>query len=73
MLDDPHGQRADELYHYGSGPAPQSQPVAPAPRLERFAPSVAFEPGLRMLAAGPAQYLTVLLFERLCERPQNKT
>jgi len=39
-----------------SGPAPQSQPVAPAPRLAALSRRlVAFGLGLRMLAAGPAQ------------------
>jgi hypothetical protein len=43
-------------------PAPQSKPVTPASRLvAQVAPLVAFELGLRILAAGPAPPSTVLL------------
>ena len=55
-----------------AGPAPQSQPVCPrsSPR-SAFAQSVAFGLGLRMLAAGPAHFPTLLRSRRLCERPAN--
>jgi hypothetical protein len=52
-----------------SEPAPQSQPVASAPRLATFSRlSVAFGLKVRMLAAGPAHPSTLLLFRRLCEQ-----
>jgi hypothetical protein len=45
-------------------PAPQSKPVAAASRLvAQIAPSVAFGPRLRILAAGPAPPTTLLLFQ----------
>jgi hypothetical protein len=53
-------------------PAPQSQPVGRrSPPRSASAPSVAFGLRLRVLAAGPAPFLTVLRSRRLCERPGN--
>ena len=52
-----------------SAPAPQSQPVASAPRLATLiTPSVASGLKMRVLAAGPAHSFTLLLSRRLCER-----
>jgi hypothetical protein len=42
-----------------------------SPPRSASAPSVAFGLGLRVLAAGPAHFLTVLRSRRLCERPAN--
>jgi plasmid stability protein len=54
--------------------APQSKPVAAAPRLvAQIAPLVAFGPRLRILAAGPVPTSTLLLFQRSNGNPNKST
>ena len=56
-----------------SGPAPQSQPVAPAPRLAALSRClVAFGLGLRMPAAGPARLRLYSFSSGSCERGNNR-
>ena len=67
-----HGRRCREP----AGDVRRSRCTGPAvassgprsPTRSAFAPSVAFGLGLRVLAAGPAHFLTVLRSRRLCER-----
>jgi len=55
-----------------TGPAVATSGPRSPPR-DAFAPSVAFGLGLRVLAAGPAHFVTVLLLKGPGERPANLT